>query len=269
MATTAAVEAKIAEVKLANELLSLKATVDALDDLGLDVGDLKTSVAGIETLIGDLGTNETVVAAINAAKQAAIDAAKEYTNELADGAVADNADAIASNLDEINKIKALIGTLDSQDASVAAAIARLEVAIETAEANAITAANGYADGLKAQLEKLLYSEEEGKEGDIVKILAELEVLADAIDTLDTKTSEALATAKTELEGKINTLKTELEGKINAEKAEREEADVAIKADLEAAVAKLNKTIVTITVILGVVSLALAGCVVFIFLKKKA
>lgn len=141
--------------------------------------------------------------------------------------------------------------------------------LDDAKQAAITAANGYADGLKAQLEKLLYSEEEGKEGDIVKILAELEVLADAIDTLDTKTSEALATAKTELEGKINTLKTELEGKINAEKAEREEADAAIKADLEAAVAKLNKTIVTITVILGVVSLALAGCVVFIFLKKKA
>lgn len=173
--------------------------------------------------------------------------------EIVDAKAVKNADDIKVIFADIEAIEKLIGVVPEGSTVVA----------EIAAAKA--AAIAKAEELVAALNDKLYKAEEG---DIVKINAELVDINATIAALDsTYATDADVAAK------LAALKTELETAIaNAIKAEadaRIAADEALKADLKAAVEKLNKTITIITIILAVVSVACAGAIVYIFLKKRA
>ena len=197
--------------------------------------DVEVKLVELQTAIENLEIS--LKCEIDKAKANAIKDAKDYTDALANGAVKDNADAIAENLADINTIKELIGELPAEFQG------DLVAYVDAAEADALKAAKDYVDGVVAAL----------KSGEIkanADDIAALEAVVDALD--DTYATDAqLAAVKAALEKLIA------------------DGDKDIKADLEAAVAKLNKTITIITIILAIVSAACVGAIVYIFLKKRA
>lgn len=173
--------------------------------------------------------------------------------EIVDAKAVKNADDIKVIFADIEAIEKLIGVVPEGSTVVAEIAAAKAAAIDKAEE------------LVAALNDKLYKAEEG---DIVKINAELVSINETIAALDSTyatdadVAEKLAALKTELE-------TAIADAIAKEEAARKAADEALKADLKAAVAKLNKTITIITIILAIVSAACVGAIVYIFLKKRA
>ena len=246
---------------LEGKVSTLETTVAGIDAKYVDNAELQTAITEVKGLITDITKDGGLLAT---AKQAAIDAAKAYTDELANGAVADNAAAIAQNIADIEALEAAIGDLGANTTVVDE--------IAAAKQTAIDAAKVYTDGLITEVKGLITAlkntEVKANADAIAKEVADraAEIARlEGVMATDTELSDAIAAAKAE----IKAVTDALDAAIKAEAAERAEADAAIKADLEAAVAQLNKTITIITVILGVVSLGMAGCLVFIFLKKRA
>lgn len=145
----------------------------------------------------------------------------------------------------------------------------LKCEIQKAAAKALADAKAYTDALANGSVASNAADIATNKAAIAAAQAEvdaLELVVAAIDFIDEdELADAIAAAKAE----IKNVTDALDAAIKAEKAEREAADAAIKADLKAAVAKLNKTITIITIILAIVSAACVGAIVYIFLKKRA
>ncbi len=190
--------------------------------------------------------------------------AKAYVNEEIaklsqdGGAIKVNAEAISAAVGRIQSLESAVNALDNTyatDAQLSSAIAALSGA-DGAITKAKEAAIEKAKELVKELNDKLY---DATEGDIVKIKADIvKIKADIVDIIEKMaTDEELTNAVKELEGKISAVE-------EAYKA----ADAQLKKDLQNSVAELKKSITIVTVILGIISAALAGCVVFIFIKKK-
>lgn len=161
---------------------------------------------------------------------------------------------------------------------------QLEEEVKVAITTAKEAAMGYVKELK-DTEVKANTDAIAKE--VADRIAAIEALKTALEKADADLADEIADAIADAQGALEAAEDALEAAIAAEKAAREEADAqlkaaieaaekarkeadaAAKAELEDAVAKLNKTITIITVILSVVSVACAGALVYIFLKKRA
>ena len=242
------------------QLAAIKAKIDAAVESDVGVIDITTKLDELNTAInnaktelnGKIDTINASLEALNTAK-AALEAKDTELNGL-----------ISAN-------KTAIDTINTQIAALQTAKTELE--------NKVKALEDRAAALEAKDTEL-----ENKINDIVKEGGKLDEMKTALENAykaadaalenaykaaDAELEKAYKAADEAIKASLESTKTALEAAI---KAETEAREAAIKAETEAreaATQKLNKTIVTVSVIFGILVAALAVCVVLLFVKKRA
>ena len=239
--------------------------VNALKD-----GDVKTALDKIAAIESTMATDAELTAAIDAAKSEIAGNIATLKSDLEAAISALKTGDVKTALDKIAAIESTMAT-DTELANAIKALKDTEIknlndALSLAKSELADSIKDVSDDLDAA--KIAISAE--IDADIATAITalkngDIKDINDKIASID----ELYKAADAEIQASITAKYNELKGLIADLKADMEAADKAIVEKLEAAVAGLNTTITVITVILSVVCAALIGCVVYIFIKKRA
>ena len=217
------------------KLAEIKGKIDAAVESGAGVIDITAKFEELNTAINDAKTDlNGKITTINASLEAlnTAKAALEAKDTELNGLIT----ALQTAKTELeNKVKALedrAAALEAKDTELANKI------------NDIVKEGGTLDTLKKALEDAYKAADK--------------VLEDAYKAADVELEKAYKAADEAIKASLESTKTALEAAIKAETEAR-----------EAATQKLNKALVTVSVIFGILIAGLVACVVLLFVKKRA
>lgn len=283
----------VEKLEKAKESIAISGANEEIIKLNAVKADLEKLV---DLLYTDFAAGTNVIDAINAkitaidAEIAAIKAGDEVTASTLTTLGADLAKVTADLKNFIEKTYA--EKVAELEAGIAAAATVTEFTALKNEFNGyVSATNTKIAQIEASITKTLTDAKAYTDAEITKVNNALNIakadLNTKIDVVEGKLNDAIAA----LEIKLNTKVEELTALINATKKELADAQAADKAELLAKiadleseldatekaltellakeVANLNNTITIITIILSVVCVAMAACIVYFFLKRRA
>lgn len=294
----------VEKLEKAKEAIAISGANEEIIKLNAVKADLEKLV---ELLYTDFAADENVIEVIKA-KIAAIDteiAAIKAGDEVTASTLATLGDDLAKVTDDLKKFieKTYADKVAELEAGIAAAATVTEFTalqnnfngyvsstntklsqIEASIAKTLTDAKTYTDAEIVKVTNVLNTakaELTSKIGEVetklnaaitaleTKLNTKVQELTDALNTAKQELSNAQAADKAELEGKIAKLESDLADAVAALEKALADTEKDLTDALAKEVANLNNTITIITIILSVVCVAMAACIVYFFLKRRA
>ena len=242
------------------KLAEIKGKIDAAVESGAGVIDITAKFEELNTAINDAKTDlNGKITTINASLEAlnTAKAALEAKDTELNGLISANKTAIDTINGQITALQTAKTELENKVKALEDRAAALE-AKDTElgnKINDIVKEGGTLDTLKKALEDAYKAADKA--------------LEDAYKAADVELEKAYKAADEAIKASLESTKTALEAAIKAETEAREAAVKAETEAREAATQKLNKALVTVSVIFGILIAGLVACVVLLFVKKRA
>lgn len=242
------------------QLAAIKTKIDAAVESGAGVIDITAKFEELNTALNNAKTDlNGKITTINASLEAlnTAKAALEAKDTELNGLISANKTAIDTINGQITALQTAKTELENKVKALEDRAAALE-AKDTELANKINdivKEGGTLDTLKKALEDAYKAADKA--------------LEDAYKAADVELEKAYKAADEAIKASLESTKTALEAAIKAETEAREAAVKAETEAREAATQKLNKALVTVSVIFGILIAGLIACVVLLFVKKRA